>query len=191
MKKIASLFSIAVLFSCTAPDRSSYIKQLDSLSTAIEATASNYETLNLDEVQATIDTVNSHLEFIQVNYQGEQKKDMSIQLSEYRSIRKLIPDLGNKREEIANNLSISRSQIVDLKKAISENATHDAVGNEMNDLYYKKILAQEISANKELVDKMNSIISSTDRVHDLFNRHYSSVKYWVDSIRSSRTSILK
>jgi hypothetical protein len=78
-----------------------------------------------------------------------------------------------------------------LKKAISENATHDAVGNEMNDLYYKKILAQEISANKELVDKMNSIISSKDRVYDLFNRHYSSVKYWVDSIRSSRTSILK
>jgi translation initiation factor 2 beta subunit (eIF-2beta)/eIF-5 len=133
--------------------------------------------------------VNKHLEYIQGNYTGDMKKNMSLELSEYRSIRKLIPELGNKREEIINNLTISRSQITDLKKAISENATHDAVGNEMNDAYYKKIIAQEIKANKDLVTKMEFVISRTDSVFNRYNRHYTQVKYWVDSLRSSEVRI--
>jgi hypothetical protein len=190
MKTIVFAFICLTIFSCSTPDRSKYVQQLDSLSTALENTAQKYEALQLDQVQSRIDTVNAHLEYIQSNYQGDMKKDMSFELSEYRSIRKLIPELGNKREEISNNLAISRIQITDLKKAINENATHDAVGNEMNDVYYKKIIAQEINANKDLVSKMEFIISRTDSVYNRYNRHYTQVKYWVDSLRSSRVRIL-
>jgi len=189
MKTIVFAFICLTIFSCSTPDRSKYVQQLDSLSTALENTAQKYEALQLDQVQARIDSVNMHLEYIQSNYQGDMKKDMSFELSEYRSIRKLIPELGNKREEISNNLTISRNQITDLKKAISENATHDAVGNEMNDAYYKKIIAQEIKANKDLVGKMEFIVSRTDSVYNRYNRHYTQVKYWVDSIRSSQVRI--
>ena len=59
------------LHSCTPPDRTEYVKQIDSISNALENVAGSYEKLNLDELQNKVDTVNKHLDFIHENYKGD------------------------------------------------------------------------------------------------------------------------
>lgn len=171
--------------SCTPPDRTEYVKQIDSISNALENVSGPYEKLNLDELQAKIDTVNKHLDFIQKNYMGEMKKSIAFELVEYRSIRKLIPEFGKRRENIANGLTVSREQLSSLKKALSENATHDAVGNEINDEYLKKQIQQEKTINAALIKEIEFIVLRSDSINNRFSRHYNQAKFWCDSIAVS------
>lgn len=171
--------------SCTPPDRTEYVKQIDSISNALENVAGSYEKLNLDELQNKVDTVNKHLDFIHENYKGDMKKSIAFELVEYRSIRKLIPDFGKRRENIANGLTVSREQLSLLKKALNENATHDAVGNEINDLYLKKQIQQEKTINAALVKEIEFVLQKSDSINNRFGRHYNQAKFWCDSIAAS------
>lgn len=173
------------MHSCTPPDRTEYVKQVDSISNALESVALSYEKLNLDELQAKVDTVNKHLDYIQANYKGDMKKSIAFELTAYRSVRKLIPDFGKRRENIANGLTVSREQLSSLKKALSENATHDAVGNEINDDYLKKQIQQEKTINAALVKEIEFINQKSDSINNRFARYYNQVKFWCDSIAAS------
>jgi len=173
------------LHSCTPPDRTEYVKQIDSISNALESVALSYEQLNLDELQAKVDTVNKHLDFIQANYIGDMKKSIAFELMSYRSIRKLIPEFGKRRENIANGLTVSREQLASLKKALSENATHDAVGNEINDDYLKKQIQQEKTINATLVKEIEFVVQKSDSINNRFARHYIQAKFWCDSIAAA------
>ena len=113
------------------------------------------------------------------------KKGIALELMSYRSIRKLIPEFGKRRETIANGLTVSREQLASLKKALSENATHDAVGNEINDEYLKKQIQQEKTINASLVKEIEFIIEKSDSINNRFDRHYSQAKFWCDSIAAS------
>lgn len=179
---IAILFLSLLFVSCTAPEREEQIKQIDSIANALDGASQNYEKVDLDRLEHIMDTVNSNLTFIQTYYVGDMKKSIAFPLMEYRSIRKLIPNFGEKREEIANNLNVSREQLANLKKALAENATHDAVGNEINDAYIEKQLEQEIEINKELIDEMNFVISRSDSIFNRYNRYRVKVNFWRDSI---------
>ena len=188
MRILYSFIASALLLSmhsCTPPDRTEYVKQIDSISNALENVALPYEKLNLDELQAKIDTVNKHLDFIQTNYKGEMKKSLAFELTSYRSIRKLIPEFGKRRENIANGLTVSREQLSSLKKALSENATHDAVGNEINEVYLKMQIQQEKTINTTLVKEIDFIIQKSDSINNRYARHYEQVRYWCDSIAAS------
>lgn len=188
MRTIYSILICGILVSlhsCTPPDRTEYVKQIDSISNALENVAGPYEKLNLDELQAKVDTVNKHLDFIQENYKGDMKKSIAFELVEYRSIRKLIPDFGKRRENIANGLTVSREQLASLKKALAENATHDAVGNEINDDYLKKQIQQEKTINATLVKEIAFVNQKSDSIINRFGRHYAQAKYWCDSIAAS------
>lgn len=173
------------MHSCTPPDRTEYVKQIDSISNALESVASSYEKLNLDELQAKVDTVNKHLDFIQANYKGDMKKSIAFELTDYRSIRKIIPEFGKRRENIANGLTVSREQLSSLKKALNENATHDAVGNEINDEYLMKQIQQEKTINSTLVKEIEFVVQKSDSIYNRFGRHYNQVKFWCDSIAAS------
>ena len=173
------------LHSCTPPDRTEYVKQIDSISNALETVAGSYEKLNLDELQNKVDTVNKHLDFIHENYKGDMKKSIAFELVEYRSIRKLIPEFGKRRENIANGLTVSREQLSLLKKALNENATHDAVGNEINDEYLKKQIQQEKTINAALVKEIEFVLQKSDSINNRFGRHYNQAKFWCDSIAAS------
>lgn len=173
------------MHSCTPPDRTEYVKQIDSISNALENVAGSYEKLHLDELQAKLDTVNKHLDFVHDNYKGEMKKSIAFELASYRSIRKLIPEFEKRRETIANGLTVSREQLTSLKKALSENATHDAVGNEINDEYLKKQIQQEKTINASLVKEIEFVVQKSDSIYNRFARHYSKAKFWCDSIAAS------
>jgi hypothetical protein len=188
MRTLYFLLASALLLSmhsCTPPDRTEYVKQIDSISNALESVAVTYEKLNLDELQAKVDTVNKHLDFIHDNYKGDMKKSIAFELVSYRSIRKLIPELGKRRENIANSLTVSREQLSSLKKALSENATHDAVGNEINDDYLKKQIQQEKTINASLIKEIAFVIEKSDSINNRFGRHYNQAKFWCDSIATS------
>jgi hypothetical protein len=173
------------MHSCTPPDRTDYVRQIDSISNVIENIAVPYEKLNFDELQAKIDTVNKHLDFVQANYKGDMKKSIAFELAEYKSIRKLIPEFGKRRENIANSLSVSREQLSTLKKALNENSTHDAVGNEINDEYLKKQIQQEKTINAALVKEIEFVVQKSDSINNRFARHYNQAKFWCDSIAAA------
>ena len=176
---------VLLMHSCTPPDRTEYVKQIDSISSVLENAAGPYEKLNLDELQAKVDTVNKHLDFIHDNYKGDMKKSIAFELVSYRTIRKIIPEFEKRRETIANGLSVSREQLTSLKKALSENATHDAVGNEINDEYLKKQIQQEKTINASLVKEIEFVVQKSDSIDNRFARYYTQVKFWCDSIAAS------
>jgi len=176
-------FTLSNLFN--SPDRTEYVKQIDSISNVLENVAAPYEKLNLDELQGKVDTVNKHLDFIHENYKGDMNKSIAFHLVEYRTIRKLIPEFGKRRENIANNLTVSREQLSGLKKALSEKATHDAFGNEINDEYLMKQIQQEKTINASLVKEIAFIVQKSDSINNRFARHYDQAKFWCDSIAAS------
>jgi hypothetical protein len=173
------------MHSCTPPDRTGYVKQVDSISNALENVVSSYEKINLEELESTLDTVEKQIDFIKENFKGEMKKDMAIELGEYEEIEEFIPELGEREENISNGLTVSREQLSLLKKALTENATHDAVGNEINDEYIKKQIQQEKTINAALIREIEFIIQSSTSVTKTFERHYPQTKFWCDSIAAS------
>ncbi len=173
------------MHSCTPPDRTEYVKQIDSISNTLETAAANYEKLNFEELESKIDTVEKQIDFIKANFKGEMKKSMAIDLGEYEEIEEYIPELGKREENISNGLTVSREQLSALKKALVENATHDAVGNEINDEYIKKQIQQEKTINATLVREIEFILDKSIAVQKTFDRHYSETKVWCDSIAAA------
>lgn len=173
------------MHSCTPPDRTEYVKQIDSISNALENVASSYEKINLEELESTLDTVEKQIDFIKQNFKGNMKKDMAIELGEYEEIEEFIPELGEREENISNALTVSREQLSSLKKALAEHATHDAVGNEINDEYIKKQIQQEKTINATLIREIEFVIEKSAAVTKTFERHYTQTKSWCDSIAAS------
>lgn len=186
-----TIFSILVLAlalsfqSCTPPDRSEYVKQIDSISNALETVVLNYEKINLEELESKVDTVEKQIDFIKANFKGEMKKSIAIELGEYEEIEEFIPELGEREENIENGIKVSREQLSALKKALMENATHDAVGNEINDDYIKKQIQQEKTINATLVKEIEFVIQKSEAVNECFEKHYSETKLLCDSIAAS------
>ena len=176
---------IISLHSCTAPDRTEYVKQIDSISNVLENVAGPYEKLNLEELESIVDTVEKQIDFIKGNFKGEMNKEMAIELGEYEEIEEFIPELGEREENIENGLKVSREQLSSLKKALIENATHDAVGNEINDEYIKKQIQQEKTINAALIREIEFMIEKSEAVNKTFERHYTQTKFWCDSIAAA------
>jgi hypothetical protein len=180
--------AILTFTSCKKTDHSQAIKVLDSLLVALEDASIRYNTLETSRLGAQVDSVNRHLEYVQKNYVGYQREDMAKVLSDYRRVKKLIPDINKENQRILTELSTSKTQLTNLKQALAEHATHDAAGNKITEVYIDKAYSEETKAAGDLIAQLGQLFERVPLADSLYQANYNKVRYWVDSIPPMQTS---
>jgi chemotaxis protein histidine kinase CheA len=173
---------ICVLPSCKHMDYSKQIHDLDSLHTALSTVSQRYAMLNVVDLGAKVDSVNRHLDYVQKNYVGYQREDMALVLSQYRRVKKLIPDISSANERIKQEINLTLEQLNSLSQALKEGATHDSAGNKMTEEYLDKAFASESKKAGALVQQLDELLDRAPMADSIYNAHYARVRFWVDSI---------
>lgn len=174
---------MAVFSACGGPaDYSREVAVIDSLITGIETLEPDFRAIDKDALQAMVDTAMGHVEYIQRNYEGSMRDDLALLVDRYRSLRKLLPDLGKRYNRALTEIDSSKIQLSNLKEAMLKGATTDANGRKMDDDYYAKAMAEEKRMAESLLSELKVM---TERSHTLkarFDSLMPKVKYFVDSI---------
>jgi division protein CdvB (Snf7/Vps24/ESCRT-III family) len=177
--------SITVLFSCGHKDYSMEVKQIDSLKTQLNEVSLRYQQLDIQRLGAYVDSVNTHLEYVQKNYVGYQREDMAKVLGDYRRIKKLIPDIASAHPKIMEEIKTDLQQLSDLQMALTEHATHDAAGNKITAEYIEKAFLSETKAASDLIKQLDLLMERAPLADSIYHRNYDQVRFWVDSIPSA------
>ncbi len=168
--------------SCTPPDYSAQVATIDSLVKVVDSSYSRFSAVSCDSLQAIQDSVNSHLEYIQKEYEGPMIRSMGEHLGKYRSVRKLVPDARKRKAAAEEEYEKTKLQLTNLRTALTDGSTHDATGNKFTPEYVKQLLATEKNAASALCSELNLIADRSPEMISRFNELNAKVRFWVDSI---------
>ena len=174
--------ALSILSSCGKKNYSRQIQQIDSLLSDLQQIAVQYNSLDFRRLSAQFDSVNQHLEYVQKNYVGYQREDMAKVFSDYRQVKKLIPDLASAQSKITTEINTDLEQLTNLKQAMIEGASHDAAGNKITEEYMDKAFRDETKAANDLMAQLNLLLLRAPKADSIYQANYEKVRFWVDSI---------
>ncbi len=161
-------------------DYSGEIKRLDSLTVQLDSSITNLK--KVSELSPNADSALSQLQYIQHNYRSTMSQPMAKALNRYGLMRKDMIAAEEFSQTLRSQLDSARIQIVDLRQALQEGATHDSKDNKLTEDYVKRAMQTEEKKVGELLAKAKQYEDASFNVQKLYQELNPQVKIWVDSI---------
>ena len=181
---IAMLVVAIVLYSAckTKPDFSKQAATLDSLRVSIISVYDSTMILKAEEFNANKDSVAKNLGAIQSLYKGTMNESMARVLSNYNLTSKSVADPGVIFINLDKDFNQSRAQIENLMSALKSNATQDALGNEITDIYVSEAIKNEKRAVEQWSNNWRVASEALKKSLNDYNELQPQIKLWVDSL---------
>ncbi|MDZ4750917.1 MAG: hypothetical protein SGI87_04805 [Flavobacteriales bacterium] len=179
-------------FSCNSiKNKEQKIIEINDRILALDSAQRIFSDLNTAQLQSITDSVEAHLEYVQRTYLGEMEKHLAEPLAKYRTILKLLPDIGKRSDKVKIEIDRTRKQLDGLKTALEMDATKDAVGNKIDNGYVEKAMKEEMDVAGNLVGEIRQISEKALLLNERYQMHYPIVKDIVDSLRLNSKIPLK
>jgi len=181
---IAMLVVAIVLYSACKPkpDFSKQVSTLDSLRVSIISVYDSTMVLKAEEFNTNKDSVAKNLGAIQFLYKGSMNESMARVLSSYNLTSKSVADPQVVFTNLDKDFKQSRLQIENLMSALNSNATQDALGNEITDIYVSEAIKNEKRAVEQWSNNWRVASEALKKsLHD-YNEFQPQIKLWVDSL---------
>jgi chromosome segregation ATPase len=179
---VSGIGAALFLSSCSGPSYDSQIAQLDSLYLRVDSIPARVNPLNPDTLTALASIAEGQLDYIQKNYVGFMKPDLAKVTSDYRMLRKALKTTAEGIQQMGNEVEITKKQLAELKKALVDKATHDAMGNPMDETYVNKAVAREKEEASKLIRNAPLLVMNFDRALRLYQEQHQRIEFLVDSI---------
>lgn len=158
----------------------SEIKKLDSLTVLIDSSIMTMR--EVSEISTNADSALKNLKYVQENYQGTMPRSMASALNLYGMMRKDMAAVGEISQTLRIELDTARAQLVDLRQALSEGATHDRKDNKMTEDYVKASMLQEEKISNELLINVKKTADKSQSLQKFYGDFKQQMKMWMDSI---------
>ena len=181
---IAMLVVAIVLYSAckTKPDYSKQVATLDSLRVSIISAYDSTMVLKAEEFNSNKDSVAKNLSAIQSLYKGTMNESMARVLSNYNLTSKSVADPKVVFTNLDKDFNQSRIQIENLMSALKSNATQDALGNEITDIYVSEAIKNEKRAVEQWSNNWRVASEALKKSLNDYNELQPQIKLWVDSL---------
>lgn len=184
LKYFGVLLVVALFVACGGiKNAEEKIAAIDSKLLSLDSAEKLFSTLNTAQLQSITDTVEAHLTFVQRNYVGEQTAAMTEPFAQYRTILKLLPDIGKRSKQVTAEIEKTKKQLGDLRSAIQTGATVDGVGNKIDGPYVERVFKEEMDVATNLIGEINGIGTKALWLNERYQKHYPFVVNVVDSLR--------
>lgn len=140
------LLSLLFVQSCTpsAEKYASEIEGIDSLLTELNASMEVFKSIPSDEVSKAFKQMNDDLKQAQFYLQDSTVTiEEATLFSEYTSARRLVKDFPERMRSMPQEYDRTIHQLSNLKQALESGATHDQLGNKIDDAYVQTQYAME------------------------------------------------
>jgi len=162
-------------------DYTAEIKRIDSLS--LLADSSILMMNGVVESSHNSDSALKCLRYIHDNYKGVMPRAMARTLDSYGMMRQDMLEIGEFSQTLRNQLDTARKQVLDLRQALNEGATHDHKDNKMTEDYVKYAMKMEESRLNNLLGSAKQGVEKSSNVQALYYQMTPQVRIWMDSIR--------
>jgi hypothetical protein len=181
---IAMLVVAIVLYSACKPkpDYSKQVATLDSLRVSIISAYDSTMVLKAEEFNSNKDSVAKNLSAIQSLYKGTMNESMARVLSNYNLTSKSVADPKVVFTNLDKDFKQSRIQIENLMSALNSNATQDALGNEITDIYVSEAIKNEKRAVEQWSNNWRVASEALKKSLNDYNELQPQIKLWVDSL---------
>jgi hypothetical protein len=181
---IAMLVVAIVLYSAckTKPDFSKQVSTLDSLRVSIISVYDSTMVIKAEEFNSNKDSVAKNLRAIQSLYKGTMNESMARILSRYNLTSKSVADPKVVFTNLDKDFNQSRIQIENLMSALKSNATQDALGNEITDIYVSEAIKNEKRAVEQWSNNWRVASEALKKSLNDYNELQPQIKLWVDSL---------
>jgi len=103
-------------------------------------------------------------------------------LNQYGMMRKDMMTATEFSQTLRSQMDSARIQIVDLRQALQEGATHDSKDNKLTEDYVKRAMQTEEKKVGELLAKAKQSEIESSKLQKVYQALNPQVKMWVDSI---------
>jgi hypothetical protein len=181
---IAMLVVAIVLYSACKPkpDFSKQVSTLDSLRVSIISVYDSTMVLKAEQFNTNKDSVAKNLGAIQFLYKGSMNESMARVLSSYNLTSKSVADPQVVFTNLDKDFKQSRLQIENLMSALNSNATQDALGNEITDIYVSEAIKNEKRAVEQWSNNWRVASEALKKSLNDYNELQPQIKLWVDSL---------
>jgi hypothetical protein len=181
---IAMLVVAIVLYSACKPkpDFSKQVSTLDSLRVSIISVYDSTMVLKAEQFNTNKDSVAKNLISIQFLYKGTMNESMARVLSSYNLTSKSVADPQVVFTNLDKDFKQSRLQIENLMSALNSNATKDALGNEITDIYVSEAIKNEKRAVEQWSNNWRVASEALKKSLNDYNELQPQIKLWVDSL---------
>jgi hypothetical protein len=181
---IAMLVVAIVLYSACKPkpDFSKQVSTLDSLRVSIISVYDSTMVLKAEQFNTNKDSVAKNLVSIQFLYKGTMNESMARVLSSYNLTSKSVADPQVVFTNLDKDFKQSRLQIENLMSALNSNATKDALGNEITDIYVSEAIKNEKRAVEQWSNNWRVASEALKKSLNDYNELQPQIKLWVDSL---------
>lgn len=174
-----TLVVLGLLHACTEPRNfDDEIRAADSLNTQMDKTLSLIE----PSVQSIADSIEKQLYFFQSNSAPEKDSLMSESLIRYSQIRSNLSLLEQWRDSLRNRQDKIENELVAFRNALADKATHDGLGNEINELYADTVMQNLIVKQQQWHTKINEWLQQQSVVYNNWNALNDTILIWRNSI---------
>jgi hypothetical protein len=181
---IAMLVVAIVLYSACKPkpDFSKQVSTLDSLRVSIISVYDSTMVLKAEQFNTNKDSVAKNLVSIQFLYKDTMNESMARVLSSYNLTSKSVADPQVVFTNLDKDFKQSRLQIENLMSALNSNATQDALGNEITDIYVSEAIKNEKRAVEQWSNNWRVASEALKKSLNDYNELQPQIKLWVDSL---------
>lgn len=158
-------------YSCDhSKDTKQYLSRIDSLSLALEKSASDFETIDTASIHKKYQLIDEQLEMLYASYNNYDQASVS----NYNNIRKTFSDVADAYPDIINELAYTRSQLSDLKYDIE----NGLLSQEKTQMYF----SQEKRSVRVLKLKMDFYRKQLKSGFNQIEHIYPEMKNRIDSL---------
>ena len=172
----------ATLGSCSAPERTQQLGQLEALLSRLDSAELAYNDKPLERGILVKRACDSLLQAVDMALLGrEVTRSTAEPFNGLSTCRRLLKDQGIRQRRIAQELSRTRSQVTLLSEAIRTRARHDAQGTPIDADYLKRAQSDESRIAEHLIAEMAATSDLLHRGLVEFDAVEVAVTSWLDS----------
>ncbi len=160
-----------VLMSCQSPSERYKVEiaGIDSTLLALDSAVNAFGMINSEVVNAAFKQMNTDLRAAQLQLeQSEVSEDDAKLFAEYTRARRLIKDFPQRMRTFPAEIERTQLQLNNLKDALMEGASRDALGNKIDEEYVKKQYTFEVSLAQSLTTELLNTVDYSNRSMDMY-----------------------
>lgn len=157
--------------SCQSPSERYKVEiaGIDSTLLALDSAVNAFGMINSEVVNAAFKQMNTDLRAAQLQLeQSEVSEDDAKLFAEYTRARRLIKDFPQRMRTFPAEIERTQLQLNNLKDALMEGASRDALGNKIDEEYVKKQYTFEVSLAQSLTTELLNTVDYSNRSMDMY-----------------------
>ena len=184
--KVLIIFSCLLVGLVSCNQSTEYMDEVKKINSLLEQVAESkveFDLIPHEEINNRLDSIKTVIRFIEESSGGEISKENGLLLDSYRGTKSIVKRFGKRTSQMKVEYDRTKSQLVNFKKALMENASYDKNNSEINKKYIKLNMKKEEEAASTLISSVKELNARGNRFIEQHDEKAAALTPYLNSLK--------